>query len=193
MKNALHVMLIGLLSMVSVLSISTVTAQDAQIICSKPSDVATFVVITNGTEQQLNYYWIDENCKQHEYGTIDPGKTVVQPTYTTHAWIVGTTVTGNRVGEQIVPQSAEPLLAEMACSLTTDVQLDLTVVNQSQSAANLYWVDQLCNEVLYATLEAGQTVVQPTYQGHVWVLRNALTGELLTRTRANALIAHPSS
>lgn len=193
MKFFSRLAIIGFLTMILILSFSAVAAQDDSIICSKSSDISTFVVITNGTQQQLKYYWIDENCKQHEYGTIDPGKTAVQPTYATHAWIVGTAVTGNRVGEILVPQSAEPLVAEMACSLMSNVPLNFTVVNQSSSTANLYWVDELCNEIPYATLEAGQSLVQPTYQGHVWVLRDAQTGKLLTRTRANALVAPAAS
>ena len=193
MKIPSRLSMILLLMTVSMLSISTVLGQENNTICSTNSGIPTFAVITNGTEKSLKYYWIDENCNEVEYGTIDPGKTIVQPTYATHPWIVRMADTGTQVGDIIVTQSSEPAVAEVACSIMTDVQLDLTVVNQSQSTAELYWVDNECNETLYATLEAGQSVIQPTYQSHFWVLRDAQTGEILSRTRAAALIAPASS
>ena len=57
----------------------------------------------------------------------------------------------------------------LPCSAFGGVAVNLTVVNGSGTAGDLYWRDNNCNEFFYATLPAGQVYAQPTFGFHVWV------------------------
>jgi hypothetical protein len=56
----------------------------------------------------------------------------------------------------------------------------LTVTNNAPCAIELWWVNFTCEEVFYGYIPPnGGSVVQSTYQTHVWRLRTAVTHELV--------------
>ncbi|MBM1219448.1 Hint domain-containing protein [Ponticoccus sp. SC2-23] len=57
--------------------------------------------------------------------------------------------------------------ASVASAATT-----LTVINDSDAAIQLWWIDGTGSLVAYGTIEPGQTYVQSTFEEHNWVLRD---------------------
>ena len=53
--------------------------------------------------------------------------------------------------------------------------------NNTDADAVLVWVDGDNNEVTYATLAAGKSIQQETFDGHTWRLRSSMSrrGELV--------------
>jgi hypothetical protein len=71
------------------------------------------------------------------------------------------------------------VLPGTACSGPGTQPVTLTFKNQtSNRSLDLFWVDQHCTEVKYATLGPGISVMQPTFVGHPWRLRDTATGAL---------------
>jgi hypothetical protein len=62
------------------------------------------------------------------------------------------------------------------------VAVTLTVVNNTDTAATLYWVNPQGELKRYATVEPQQSYDQPTYSTHQWVAVFAGSGEQLTFT-----------
>lgn len=67
-----------------------------------------------------------------------------------------------------------------SCSLNSDTPITILFVNNTRRTVSVYWKDFQCGEVLYHTLEPGQSYVQETYATHPWVVRDSATGEALT-------------
>lgn len=49
----------------------------------------------------------------------------------------------------------------------------------------VYWVNYSCQEVLYSTLQPGQTYVQASFAGSIWNARDVSTNQVLLTHRAN--------
>jgi WD40 repeat protein len=85
-------------------------------------------------------------------------------------------------GETDVPTpAAEPPLAPaatpgQACSVSSDVSVNITFENGSEKTIDVYWSDYGCNRALYATLLPGESYVQGTFATHAWVFVDAETG-----------------
>lgn len=80
------------------------------------------------------------------------------------------------------PTSAQTstLAAAANCSVVSTAPATTTFFNSSSLTIDVYWVDLSCNLVLYATLSAGQTSIQPTYIGYRWWFIDSATGHLIT-------------
>jgi len=59
-------------------------------------------------------------------------------------------------------------------SLSSGAATDLTVINSADGPINLWWIDGTGTLQYYATIQPGQTYVQPTFVDHNWVLRDNL-------------------
>ena len=56
-------------------------------------------------------------------------------------------------------------------SLDTDVEVSITVKNQTKSAISLHWLDEgEGDRVHYKDIEAGAEVVQETWKDHYWII-----------------------
>jgi hypothetical protein len=69
--------------------------------------------------------------------------------------------------------------ARTARSMTGDKATKLLFVNQTKAAVEVFWKDYQGDERLYRTLQPGEHHVQPTFVSHVWVVRSALTHDLV--------------
>jgi len=177
--------LIALLVVTFLLSISVIGAQEQ--LCSTSDDIDTFVVVTNTTNHALNLYWVDYDCVEQDFGVIEPGQTVIQPTYATHPWVLRVSETGVQVGEIFVGESAMPVVHEAVCSLHGDVPTLFTITNTGDAPVAFNWVDYDCNEVKYGVLAPGEIVEVDSFDTHPWVLRNADTGAFVSSTVAESL------
>ncbi|HEX5839419.1 MAG TPA: hypothetical protein VFY26_16400 [Anaerolineales bacterium] len=84
-----------------------------------------------------------------------------------------------------VPQPA-PGEDGPACSISSDVGVNLTFTNNSDSIVDVYWIDYNCEKQLYGTLEPGGSYQQGTYATHPWVFVDAETGDTLKTIVAGA-------
>jgi hypothetical protein len=48
----------------------------------------TNIVFHNATSRTVHLYWINYGGRRESYGSIAPGQTHSQPTYSTHPWVV---------------------------------------------------------------------------------------------------------
>jgi hypothetical protein len=56
-------------------------------VASTSAAILTTIRFTNHTERWVQVFWIDYGGKPHLYHDLDPGQSVVQSTYVTHAWM----------------------------------------------------------------------------------------------------------
>ena len=66
-----------------------------------------------------------------------------------------------------------------ACSVSSDVSVNITFENQSEKTIDVYWIDYDCERALYATLAPKESYVQGTFASHPWVFVDAGTGDVL--------------
>ena len=171
-------------------SVTPIAAQDK--LCTTASDVDTFAIITNSTNHPLQLYWIDYDCVEQDYGIIEAGQTVIQPTFVTHPWILRAVETGEQVGEIFVADSANPFVHEAVCSLVGEVATPFTIVNTGDVSVQYNWVDYDCKEVEYGVLAPGESVIVETFETHPWVLRDADTGAFISSAVAEILYGPPT-
>ena len=55
-------------------------------------------------------------------------------------------------------------------SLTSENPTEVRFVNNSAGSVRLYWLDFERHRQLYSTLGSGQSLTQPTYATHPWVV-----------------------
>ncbi|MCR9108951.1 Hint domain-containing protein [Marivita sp. XM-24bin2] len=55
---------------------------------SGPGDVSVTLSVTNSADGPITLWWIDQNGVLQPYGTIQPGETVTQQTWTGHNWLL---------------------------------------------------------------------------------------------------------
>ncbi len=77
-----------------------------------------------------------------------------------------------------VPETA-PGEEAPACSTSSEVNVNLTFVNNSDNIVDVYWIDYNCEQQLYGTLEPGGSYQQGTYATHPWLFIDAKTGDTL--------------
>jgi hypothetical protein len=89
---------------------------------------------------------------------------------------------GEESSTGLVEITCETLAAESsgACSQASIDSATLTVTNDCASATvELYWVGFVCGETWYATLGPGESYNVPSFDTHVWLIRDEVTGTLL--------------
>lgn len=154
--------------------------------CSEVGETPTTVTFINPSDRTVVVYWVDYNCQEVEYQTLEPGQQYTQSTYVTHLWRVRDTANGNIVNE-LTASTQEPSIlrvghsdegSDMGCSVEGNVPVDITFINNAEEPITTYWVDYGCEEVEYQTLNPGQQYTQPTFVTHPWRVRDR-AGNLL--------------
>ncbi len=136
---------------------------------------------TNGRSARFHNYgvtpvrarWLNFDCTETSYGVIEPGQTLIQPTYLTHVW-------------RFYEQTSEVLLAETRISdLNVDAEfgrkvaptcnashsfLPVTVnfVNLGDFPVEPRWLNYDCTETSYAVIPARSANAQATFKTHLW-------------------------
>ncbi len=174
---------------------TAVPAAEATCSASEAPD-AMDMIITNKTDQPLSLVWIDPQCNETAYGTVEPGTSLQQGTFVGHAWVLR--YPDGTVAEQFVASTDRPeIIIEGAAAveptaIPTEASVDATAVpaaaticsaaeapdamniiitNNTDQPLSLIWIDEQCNEIDYGTVEAGTSRQQGTFVGHEWVLR----------------------
>ena len=55
---------------------------------SEDDDTETAIIFVNGTENEIAYYWVDDEGNEKSYGKIAPDTFVNQHTYAGHIWLI---------------------------------------------------------------------------------------------------------
>ena len=55
---------------------------------SEDDDTETAIIFVNGTENEIAYYWVDDDGNEKSYGKIAPDAFVNQHTYAGHIWLI---------------------------------------------------------------------------------------------------------
>lgn len=72
-----------------------------------------------------------------------------------------------------------PITSQAQCSQSsTNSPTTIFFVNHTTGTVNVFWVNFECNEQQYSSLPAGDSVEQPTYEGHEWVARDSAGNEV---------------
>ncbi len=72
------------------------------------------------------------------------------------------------------------------CSKDSTTATTILFINNSDSAVDLYWINQQCIEVRYANIEPGKEFLQQTFATHPWRLRHTGNESLLREVTATA-------
>jgi len=171
---------------------TTVPARSAEpaqaLLRSRHSEVAVQLDFVNKSAQASDYYWVDFDGKEQKYGTIEASASVVQDTYFTHPWIVrgqfGHIVLiyiPTETAKQTITISVDAVALAQKYALTSypqlkslhfDTEIMINFENGSSVPLDYYWVDYDGREQKYGTIEAGATIIQPTYFTHPWIGRD---------------------
>lgn len=54
--------------------------------CSQKADQKVDVTFTNKTNESVDLFWVDYNCQEQPFGTLEPDKSLVFSTFVTHPW-----------------------------------------------------------------------------------------------------------
>ena len=143
---------------------------------------AASITFVNYTARPVSVFWVESNCQETSYATLKAGDSYTQATYVGHVWRIRDQETNDVILEYAAQDSTPvtipiggfaPTPENPAC--TPNAQTDaitLTFVNYTSRPVALYWVGYDCKQQKYATLKPGDSVDQPTYVGHHWLVRD---------------------
>lgn len=197
-----YLVCIALLLCCSIVSPSTTEAQSS---CSMGGSGAPIeLAVPNLTGQRVNVYWLNYNCTEEFIDTMEPDWIFYQSTYDGHEWVFRSD-NGQEVGRFVASSSspmvllgggaynAEPVTS--TCSTPgSNVDNTLTVINNTDDPALLFWIDQNCEEWLYWVVPAHDRVSQNAFVAHDWVVRHTDGRAIEQRTLAagsNTIVIDP--
>ena len=162
---------------------------------SKQSRREVAVMLVNGTGSEISFHWIDENGEEHRYGRVGPRDFETQSTYEGHVWLIknasgrnlaafrasgklGRALVTSGPGTDTTPQVGElerlnPDLLSRLKSPGSRVETAIVFVNRTKSDVSYYWIDFEGKEAYYGSVGPGAEVTQHTYDGHIWVAKDA--------------------
>jgi len=69
---------------------------------------------------------------------------------------------------QLYPSATGSVLGAGVCSPSSNNWVNVSFINSTTAAVDIYWIDYNCQEKFAKTLAAGASYTQQTYLGHVW-------------------------
>ncbi|KAH8730017.1 hypothetical protein GQ44DRAFT_700687 [Phaeosphaeriaceae sp. PMI808] len=83
------------------------------------------------------------------------------------------------IGEGFASDTLKPLVQERP-PVESSKRTKIMFINKMEEKVSLYWIDRVGSKKYYRDIEAGQSAIQQTYEGHIW---------RVTRARDNTAIA----
>lgn len=80
---------------------------------------------------------------------------------------------------EVIKRKTSLVVAKGERSLPSTEKAVLTVINNRPGTLKLYWIDWDGNPKLYATVPTRSRYAQPTFTGHVWMLKDEAGNELV--------------
>lgn len=148
----------------------------------------TGISIENDSMLTVDVLWLDYNGNEQLYKQLQPGGSVGYQTYVTHPWLIRDSQSrrildwnwGDQENQHILinDRDIKPRESGQAVNLTFTNRLPFTV--------DLFWLNYDGAETLYATLAAGQSYRQSTFESHPWRVRQQHSGDEIALYIANA-------
>ncbi|WP_436497635.1 hypothetical protein [Actinokineospora sp. HUAS TT18] len=86
-------------------------------------------------------------------------------------------ITGSATGASTTTETSTASLPDR--SPPSDQAVTLTFVNRTDAPCDVLWLDFEGDLVQYSRIEPGDEIRQPTYTGHIWIVRDPDGEELL--------------
>jgi hypothetical protein len=151
--------------------------------CTVNTGAAGPVTFVNNVNEPVRVNWIGYDCVEKTYTTLQPGTSLVQPTYTGHLWIVRRATNNSALTDArpALPNGIITAAGDGICS-NGDVQVQWSLRNSTATALEIYYLDPQCKEVSYGAIAAGGTRPFTSYVGHRWRLKVAGTDRVVGET-----------
>src|SRR5215204_254916 len=136
-----------------------VSASSAQRGCSAGgTQVPMMLTFTNYRSEPVNIYWLDYECVERYYATVNPNASYFQPTYAGHEWSI-VTVSEEQVGVIVAESSTNRIdihpstsgtgsittRTDMGCSNGgTNDAVTVTFTNSLAEPVDVFWLDSGC-------------------------------------------------
>jgi hypothetical protein len=162
--------------------VATVAALGPTEGCYGSSITPTSVIFVNNGTEPIDLFYRDENCDDIPWDTVEPGASRDgEETFVGDYWEVRVqnsdevlkTFRSTDAPSVVVVPSAD------TCPRTPGGAVTLTVVNNGDEPANVYWVREDCTEELWGVVNPGETITPATVDGEVWSVRRAADAEQL--------------
>lgn len=128
--------------------------------------------IYNNSDKYVDLYWVNYQCQEIKYTTLNPGTTVLQQSYVTHPWRLRESVSGKLIKQVTLNNTGTTVVSTREqCSAGGLIQAQLKINNNSADPVDLFWKDYNCNEVFYGKINPGQTKWYNSYASHPWRIR----------------------
>ncbi len=171
-------------------------------VCSTTGEPVLVELVNNCSDDAVDLYWVNYQCKEIFYHQLAIGETYIQSTYTTHPWRVRAHATHKLVKEvgvsgPTVPEAGTRAVVKKEITLgptdevpEPDVRgklqcseagfgAEITVVNERSGDVEVYWLDYDCKEVFKGRLPPGDRWTQRTQDAHRFRARDATTHKLV--------------
>ena len=138
------------------------------------SEVA--IVFHNASPVAAGVYWVDGEGKETLYASLRPGETYRQSSFAGHVWRIRSLHCGTEIGFHIASDAAEQACEIALKTYRSEHAVSATFTNRSALHIEAVWLDLEGAPVVYHRLAPGETVTQPTFSSHPWLLRDLVSG-----------------
>lgn len=96
-RNKQLLLLLSSLSLIFTVLLVTRIMAFEQRICAQSSYAPTVnLQFQNITDDVMDVYWVNFDCEEVHYFSLNPGQSLTQPSYITHPWIIRRGYTGEQ-------------------------------------------------------------------------------------------------
>ena len=178
----------------------------------------TEIIFVNNSTAEITFFWIEPDGKERYYGRVPAGAFGIQTTRAGHIWLVKDQNGVNLAAFQAKQKTGRALIVR---DLTGErspgnggdrwVKLkrydpsqlsrlksyngrntEVIFVNNGTTEITFYWMDPTGKERYYGRVPAGVSGMQPTYAGHIWLVKDQNGKDLAVfqaeKNRGRALI-----
>ncbi|MEZ5535325.1 MAG: hypothetical protein R3F02_06835 [Thiolinea sp.] len=143
--------------------------------------MSTSIEFRNTTPLTVKVFWLDDNNTEHEYARLQTFSSYTQQTYAGHQWVVRDDFSGQLIATTTAESTPGVFNIDIGNIRSAAAGSAVTIgfTNKTPLAVALFWIDGDGAEKPYANLRPGETVQQPTYAGHPWLVRSINGGQLI--------------
>lgn len=142
-------------------------------ICSGAGQQLVAANIYNNSPSPIDVIWMDYECRERKYFTIEPGWSRSLNSYENGAWRFRDASSGKIVKQVVLrrgPAVANVVMRE-DCAAASSTRSELVFNNLTGTIVDVYWKGYDCTLRKYASLPPAGTHRQLSYAGHGWQFR----------------------
>jgi len=155
--------------------------------CSTGWSSTANLKIVNNYNKYVDLYWVDYQCNEVKYVTLNPGVTHLQPSFVTHPWRIRESNSGKLLKQVTLDNPGTTIIATRdECSAGWQDQAQVEVYNNSKSTVDIFWKDYNCNEKFYYRVYPGKKKLFNTFATHPWRIKKSNSGVILKDIQINS-------